>query len=105
MLFRNVLTTVPDSKGADGDFCAVKWENSDTVVVVPTSAVLKTPEDICLNDVRTIELNGWHRKGKIILKGKFTLHTIVHYVFIDYQVRKVNARLCKVLNLRNHTPT
>lgn len=68
MLFCNLLTTVSESKGADGDFCAVKWENSDSVVVVPTSAVQKPPEHICLNDIRTIELNGWYRKGQIILK-------------------------------------
>ncbi|CAF3918503.1 unnamed protein product, partial [Rotaria sp. Silwood1] len=68
MRFSYLSTLVSNSKAADEDFCAVKWENNDTVVVVSTSAVLKPPELICLNDIRTIELNGWHRKGQIIWK-------------------------------------
>ncbi len=87
------------TKNAEGDFCAVKWQNSSTIVVVPTSAVIESSESIRLNGIYTIELNGWHRKGEVILKGKLDLYTIAHYVFNYCKVLKLNATLYNMINL------
>ncbi|CAF4419276.1 unnamed protein product, partial [Rotaria sp. Silwood2] len=86
-LFHNDLTTIQRLKPvyatstSDSDtdmstvsvdnsiFCAVQWENSIIVSIVPQSAIFKSPEFTASNDVCFIETKGQYRKGQIIFKG------------------------------------
>ncbi len=50
-------------------FCAVQWENTDTVSTVSQSAIFKSPEFTRVNDICFVEIEGQYQKGKILFIG------------------------------------
>jgi hypothetical protein len=62
-------TDTPAISVGDEHFCAVQWENTNTISTVPQSAIYKSPEFTHLNDICCVETEGQYRNGKIIFKG------------------------------------
>jgi hypothetical protein len=50
-------------------FCAVQWEGSSIVSVIPQSSIFKSPEFTHVNDVCFVGEKRNYRKGKILFKG------------------------------------
>ncbi len=50
-------------------FCAVQWENTNTVSTVSQSAIFKSPEFTRVNDICFVEIEDQYQKGKILFIG------------------------------------
>lgn len=50
-------------------FYVIQWKNNTITYTIPQSAIWKSSEFTCINDICFVRIKGQYRPGKIIFKG------------------------------------